>query len=73
MKHTPYGTVLFYSEHFSDILADIGDETDDPVNYRANCLAGLVDALKSWVDYHSKAAVRYQEFINELHTIVKDV
>jgi hypothetical protein len=75
MTYKPHqlGTVEYYEEHFSDILCDLGDT---PVvgasDYSANCLQGLVNALKSWKDYHSQAAERYQQFSQDLYTLIQE-
>ena len=64
-----YGSVEFYSEHFSDVLADVaeGDES------RANVLKGFLDALTSWLEYHDKAACQYEDFAIELQALVKEL
>jgi hypothetical protein len=64
-----YGSVEYYSEHFSDLLADIGEGDSS----RANVLAGLLDALKSWLDFHDKAACQYEAFAVELNALAKEL
>lgn len=68
-KAPEYGSVEYYSEQFSDVFADIGD---DDIN-KANVLAGLISALTSWINYHDTAACRYEDFAIELNGIVKEL
>jgi hypothetical protein len=53
---TDYGTVKFYEEMFSDILADVGEEDVD------NIYQGLLNSLESWFNYHDNAARKYAAF-----------
>ena len=46
----PYGTVKFYADQFSDILADVDMETTPEA--AENILKGFYHALESWIDYH---------------------
>lgn len=64
-----FGSVEYYSEQFSDVLADVGEgaDTKDAV------LKGLLDALKSWIEYHDKAACQYEDFAIELDGLVKEL
>lgn len=64
-----YGTMAYYSEMFSDILCDVGEGEDT----KTTVLAGLLDALKSWIDYHDKAACQYEDFAIELNNLVKEL
>ena len=57
MTRTPYGTVEFYSEMFSDILADV--DLESAPNSPDNILKGFYHALDSWFDYHQRQAVAY--------------
>ena len=57
-----YGTVEYYSEMFSDILADCGsgDKPRDEKSIR-NVMAGFERAICSWLDYHEESSARYRE------------
>ena len=57
MQRTPYGTVEFYSEMFSDILADV-DLESSPTS-ADNILKGFYHALESWIDYHDTQCRAY--------------
>ena len=57
MTRTPYGTVEFYSEMFSDILADV--DLESAPNSPDNILKGFYHALDSWFDYHAIQADAY--------------
>ena len=58
MTSEAYGTVKWYAEQFSDILADV--DTDGPYkNSAENILKGFVAALDSWFDYHKDQADAY--------------
>ena len=59
MTRTPYGTVEFYSEMFSDILADVDLETAP--NSPDNILKGFYHALDSWIDYHHRQTTAYTD------------
>jgi hypothetical protein len=68
-KAPEYGSVEYYDEQFSDVLADVGDDDGN----KANVLAGLISALTSWINYHDAAACRYEDFAIELNAIVKEL
>jgi len=53
---TDYGTVKFYEEMFSDVLADVSEEDVD------NIYQGLLNSLESWFNYHDNAARKYAAF-----------
>jgi len=55
MKHG-YGSVGFYEEVFSDILADVDNENVD------NIYQGFLNSLESWFNYHENAAHKYAAF-----------
>lgn len=57
-----YGSVEYYSEHFSDVIAEVGD---DSANID-NVINGFVDAVTSWLDYHNTSAQRYELFSQRL-------
>ena len=54
----PYGTVEFYAEQFSDILADV-DAKDS--SYGENIVKGFYVALDDWLDYHKNQTEAYAE------------
>ena len=62
MTEKDYGTVDYYSELFSDILADCacGIKDRDEKTIR-NVMAGFERAICSWLDYHDEASSRYRE------------
>jgi hypothetical protein len=68
-KAPEFGSVEYYSEQFSDVLADAGD--DDTA--KDNILKGFTDALVSWINYHDAAACRYEEFAIELNNLVGEL
>ena len=55
MKHG-YGSVGFYEEMFSDILADVENEDVD------NIYQGFLNSLEGWFNYHDYAARKYAAF-----------
>jgi len=55
---TPYGTVEFYAEQFSDILADV-DALES--SYGANIVKGFYQAVDGWLDYHKNQTEAYAE------------
>jgi len=63
MKMSEYGTTEYYSEMFSDILADVGsglpEEPKDATAIRL--LKAFEMAIISWLDYHDDASSRYRE------------
>jgi hypothetical protein len=72
-KGPQFGTVEYYEEHFSDVLCDVGDTPASETNdYSANCLRGLVNALKGWKNYHNQAAERYKQFSQDLYTLTQE-
>ena len=58
MKSTEYGTVEYYSEMFSDILADV----DGYPETTENIYKGFLLAIDSWLDYHTTQADVFKEF-----------
>jgi len=56
MANLKYGTVDFYEDQFSDLLADV--DADDPC-IAENIVEGFYRALDSWFDYHSAQADAY--------------
>ena len=57
MKHA-YGTVEFYAEQFSDILADVDAKES---SYGANIVKGFYEAVDDWLDYHKNQTEAYAE------------
>ena len=68
MTNNEYGSVEFYAEHFSDILADIANYSTAEENEKAvkNILRGFQMAIQDWIDYHSAAVASYSQLRNEL-------
>ena len=58
MANLNYGTLEFYSEQFSDILADVDATSPDVAD---NILNGFITALDEWLDYHDKQATAYAQ------------
>ena len=55
-----YGTVEWYAEQFSDILADVS--TEGPLAGNADIiLEGFYQALYSWCDYHAAQSEAYSD------------
>ena len=67
-KRPQYGSVESYSEYFSDILGDVGDDH----KYADNVLPGFIDALSSWLSYHKNAQERYKQFAKNLYELMND-
>lgn len=51
-----YGTVDYYEQQFSDLLADV--QADDPETTE-NIIKGFYRSLDSWFDYHNAQAKEY--------------
>ncbi len=60
MKSTEYSSAEYYSEMFSDILADVDVEHYPEVT--ENIYKGFLLAIDSWLDYHTTQADAYGEF-----------
>ena len=69
MTRTPYGTVEFYSEMFSDILADV--DLESAPNSADNILNGFYHALESWLDYHQTQAQAYSLMLFKVQEALK--
>ena len=65
-----YGTVWYYANLFSDILADVGD--DEKIDRIPLILAGLQLAIKQWHEYHQVAANKYADFLEKVKDINPD-
>jgi len=55
-----YGTVEYYSEMFSDIMADV--EAEYAPDAAENIYKGFLMAIDSWLEYHSKQTNEYSKF-----------
>ena len=60
-----YGTVEYYAEQFSDILADI--QHDQP-EYGNNLVEGFLLALADWRDYHANQVNEYNRVEQRVST-----
>lgn len=58
MSTLEYGTVEFYADQFSDILADVDCEND---KYATNIIAGFLMSIDDWLKYHDNQADAYRE------------
>lgn len=58
MRPTKYGTVEFYEDMFSDLLADVDSDRPDTTE---NLIQGFYRALDSWFEYHDKQAREYAD------------
>ena len=58
MAYLEYGTVDFYAEQFSDLLADVDAENPDAADA---LIEGFYRAVDSWFDYHDAQARAYAE------------
>ena len=63
-----FGSVEHFSECFSDILVDVGDDSE----FADNVLPGFVDALSSWLSYHKNAQKRYEQFTKNLYELMNN-
>ena len=59
-KH-PYGSVEYYADYFSDVIADAGDDNDPEAAHRI--LLAFREAIQSWLDYHKNSAKTYEELL----------
>ena len=55
-----YGTAEYYSEMFSDFLADV--DTESAPDATDNIYKGFLLAIDSWLNYHKTQADAYGEF-----------
>lgn len=58
MAYLEYGTADFYTEQFSDLLADV--DAENPATADA-LIEGFYRALDSWFDYHDAQARAYAD------------
>ena len=61
MNKYPYGSVEYYAEYFSDIIADVGDDGNDGAGEKI--LLAFKQAIESWLEYHQKSAAGYEELL----------
>jgi len=64
MNHEQYGTPEFYSELFSDIIAD----AEHPGAIES-ILEGFELAVNSWIDYHGNAHKHYRELMARFQSV----
>tara|TARA_Y100000356_G_C11032734_1_gene169335 strand:- start:174 stop:404 length:231 start_codon:yes stop_codon:yes gene_type:complete len=66
-----YGTVEYYEQYFSDVLADVGDGYDPQVGLRV--MEGFQKAIGSWLKYHQDSARNYEQlhsiFLSNISTV----
>jgi len=58
MANLKYGTPEFYTEHFSDLLADVDGE--DPAT-ADSIIQGFLIAVDEWFTYHERQANAYAQ------------
>ena len=58
MRPTQYGSVEYYEDMFSDLLADVDSEDSTTTE---NIVQGFYRALDSWFEYHDKQAREYAD------------
>jgi len=56
MANLTYGTVEYYAEQFSDILADL--DSSEPM-YGDAIVEGFILAIDNWRDYYAKQVDEY--------------
>ena len=61
MTKPRYGTIEYYSQYFSDILADCGTGNyEDDIETLSKLLYAFEDAITNWLDYHEHSAGVYR-------------
>ena len=66
MSNNEYGSVEYYEQMFSDILADIAtgrQEEDDETSKKI--LTAFQLSIQSWIDYHQQSANTYKQLLEE--------
>jgi hypothetical protein len=66
---TRYGTVEFYSDMFSDILADVDPETENSVD---NIIQGFYKSIDSWIEYHHKQSEEFNRMKAKVKAALDD-
>ena len=64
MSNPEYGSIEYYENMFSDILADLGtgnSAQDDIASI--NILIAFERAMQGWLDYHQQAATSYNKLL----------
>ncbi|MFZ8903652.1 MAG: hypothetical protein ACO20I_06940 [bacterium] len=56
-----YGTVEYFEQYFSDVLADAGDGYDPQAGLRI--MEGFQKAIESWLKYHQDSAANYDQLL----------
>ena len=71
MTRTPYGTVEFYSEMFSDILADV--DLEGPYKDSLdNIIQGFYKSIDSWLEYHQNQSEAYKQMKAKVKAALDD-
>lgn len=65
-KHE-FGSVEYYRDYFSDVIADVGSHDDIEANRKtiSNVLVGFKQAVTEWLSYHNTCAESYRELMDE--------
>lgn len=66
MSNNEYGSVEYYEQMFSDILADIAtgrQEEDDETSKKI--LSAFELSIQNWIDYHQQSADTYKQLLEE--------
>ncbi len=61
-----YGTIEYYSEMFSDILADV--DASSAKQSIDNIHKGYLMAIDSWLEYHTEQVNAYNEIRKRVHS-----
>ena len=64
MSNNEYGSVEYYEEMFSDILADIAtgrQEEDDETSKKI--LSAFELSIQNWIDYHQQSVDTYKQLL----------
>ena len=64
MSNNEYGSVEYYEEMFSDILADIAtgrQEEDDETSKKI--LTAFQLSIQNWIDYHQQSVDTYKQLL----------
>ena len=64
MSNNEYGSVEYYEEMFSDILADIAtgrQEEDDETSKKI--LTAFELSIQNWIDYHQQSVDTYKQLL----------
>jgi len=64
MNYPPYGTPEYYSNLFSDIIAD--SEHPEAIE---SILEGFELAINSWIEYHGSAHKHYRELMTAFQSV----